>query len=264
MLWLGELTSPRGLAYLWLEKHQFAENPGRMLIADSRMVGDDVLDNYPALPPKYIEVAYPGVDLDEIDQALAKTDKKSLRDQLGLHPDDFALLFVGTEFKRKGLDFLLKAVSLVKDKKVKLLVAGAGDINAYQNKAEQMGIADQVSFLGKIADIYPLYIMADTFTLPTLSDPCPIAPLEAMTCGTPTIMSAASYCGTAEHVQNNEAIIVQNPRDSKEIAIAIEILLDQSVRLEYAKKGRELGKTLGWEHTTDITIKAFAKVIKNR
>jgi glycosyltransferase involved in cell wall biosynthesis len=85
-----------------------------------------------------------------------------------------------------------------------------------------------------------------------------------MTCGTPTIMSAASYCGTAEHVRNHEAIIVSDPRDSQEIARAIETLLDRTVRLEYARKGRELGRTLGWEHTTAITMEAFAKIIKSR
>jgi UDP-glucose:(heptosyl)LPS alpha-1,3-glucosyltransferase len=264
MRWLGELTSPRGLAYLWLEKSQYTAKPGRLLIADSRMVADDVRRNYPNLPAKFIKVAYPGVDLAEIDQALRTTDRQALRAQYGLQPDDFALLFVGTEFKRKGLDFLLPALSLITDKKVRLLVAGAGDISGYQHKAEQLGLGDRVSFLGKIADICPLYIMADAFVLPTLSDPCPIAPLEAMTCGTATIMSAADYCGTAEHVRHNEAIIVRNPRDSREIARAIATLLDRTVRQEYAKKGRELGQTLGWEHTTALTLEAFAEVLESR
>jgi glycosyltransferase involved in cell wall biosynthesis len=85
-----------------------------------------------------------------------------------------------------------------------------------------------------------------------------------MTCGTATIMSAASYCGTAEHVRHNEAIIVRNPRDSREIARAIEGLLDQDIRLAYAQKGRELGQTLGWEHTTALTLDVFAEVLESR
>lgn len=264
LLWLGELTSPRGLSYLWLEKNQYQAKPGRILIADSRMVGDDVLDNYPNCPPEQIEVAYPGVDLAEIDQALAKYDPAQLRERHGLAPDELALLFVGTEFKRKGLDFLLKALSLVKNQKVRLLIAGPGDITTYQTMAEQLGIADRVSFLGRIADIYPYYIMADIFVLPTLSDPCPIAPLEAMACGTPTVMSGGEYCGTAEHIKNDEAIIVANPRDGEEIARAIELLLDRDTRLAYGKKGRQLGKKLGWEHTTEITLAAFARTGKGR
>lgn len=264
MLWLGELTSPRGLAYLWLEKSQYTAKPGRVLIADSRMVRDDVLANYPSLPPAYLEVAYPGVDLAEIDLALAQTDRQALRQEYNLQPDDLALLFVGTEFKRKGLDFLLQALGKINNKKVKLLIAGAGDITAYQQRAGQLGIGEQVTFLGKIAEICPLYILADAFVLPTLSDPCPIAPLEAMACGTATIMSAPAYCGTAEHVRNGEAIILANPRDSGEIAKAIAALIDQKVRLEYGHKGRELGRTLGWEHTTAITLQAFTRIIRSR
>jgi len=263
LLWLGELTSPRGLAYLWLEKTQFNGDPGRRLIADSGMVRDDVIDNYP-LSADYFNVAYPGVDLEEIDLALAATDKENLRKKHGLAGDDFALLFVGTEFRRKGLDALLEGLSRLAQKNVQLLIAGAGDIDNYRKKAEQLGIGDQVTFLGKINDIYPLYIMADAFILPTLSDPCPIAPLEAMTCGTATIMSDIPYCGTAEHVRNNEAIILKNPRDSREIVGAIRELLDPDTRNIYAEKGRKLGRELGWEHTTDITLETFSSILKKK
>ena len=263
LLWLRELTSPRGLSYLWLEKSQYSANPERYLLADSKMVRDNVLHNYP-LPPQQIGVAYPGVDLDEVDQALASTKRDALRKEYGIAPDELTLLFVGTEFKRKGLDALLNGFSQVKAQNITLLIAGDSDIKGYQQKAEQLGIANKVTFLGKVAAIYPLYILADIFILPTLSDPCPIAPLEAMTCGTPTIMSSAPYCGTAEHVQHNEAIILEDPRDSNEITQAIEHLVDPKLREEYAHKGQELGRKLGWEHTTDITLQAFSTILKNR
>lgn len=264
LLWLGELTSPRGLAYLWLEKSQYSARADRLLVADSRMAADDVLENYPGVPREQIGVAYPGVDLQEIDQALAATDREELRRQHGLSPADYALLFVGTEFKRKGLDALLKGLSLARTKSAKLLVAGAGDLATYRQQAERLGIGDRVSFLGRIAEIYPYYILADAFVLPTLADPCPLAPLEAMTCGTATIMSTTPWCGTAEHVKNDEAVILQNPKDAEAIARAIDRLTDPAVRSGYAERGRTLGRTLGWEHTTAITLATFAKVLKKR
>lgn len=265
LLWLGELTSPRGLAYLWLERSQFAGRPNRLLIADSRMAADDVLANYPQLPHEQIGVAYPGVDLEEVDHALAVTDRVGLRRQHGLTPDDYALLFVGTEFKRKGLDALLKGLSLAQSKAARLLVAGQpGDLASYRQQAERLGLGDRVTFLGRIAEIYPCYILADAFVLPTLADPCPIAPLEAMTCGTATIMSATPWCGTAEHVKNDEAVILQNPKDAGEIARAIDRLADPAVRQGYAERGRALGRTLGWEHTTAITLATFARVMRAR
>ncbi len=263
LLWLGELTSPRGLAYLWLERSQYAPRPDRLLVADSRMAAADVLENYPRLPREQIGVAYPGVDLEEIDQALASTNGDEARRKLGLTPDDFALLFVGTEFKRKGLDALLQGLSIAKSKSAKLLVVGQpSDLASYRQQAERLGLGDRVQFLGRIAEIYPLYILADAFLLPTLADPCPIAPLEAMTCGTATIMSGVPWCGTAEHVKNNEAIILPNPRDAQEIARAIDRLADPAVRQGYAERGRALGRTLGWEHTTAITLATFARVIQ--
>ncbi len=261
--WLGELTSPRGLAYLWLEKRQYGDQPGRLLVADSRMVADDVFENY-RLPAERIKVAYPGVDLEEIDRALAHADRPALRSGYGLTDSDCALLFVGTEFRRKGLDTLLKALARPATGDTRLLVAGSGDIPAYRQQAEQLGVADRVTFLCRVADIYPLYILADVFVLPTLADPCPIAPLEAMTCGTATIMSATPWCGTAEHVHNDEAVILKDPRDPEEIAAAIGRLCNPEVRAEYARKSRELGRTLGWDHTTAITQSAFDQILAAR
>jgi len=227
------------------------------------MVKNNVLENY-ELPPDCISVAYPGVDLEGLDRALAKTDREELRQRHGLTPEDYALLFVGTEFKRKGLDALLKGLSQAKNREAKLLVVGGGDISTYRAKARQLGLADRVSFLGLSAEIYPLYILADAFILPTLSDPCPIAPLEAMTCGTPTVMSDTKWCGTAEHVKDDEAVILRDPRDSGEIARAIDRLADPEVRRGYAERGRNLGRTLGWEHTTEITLDVFDRVLRGR
>jgi len=263
-LWLSELTSPRGLAYLWLEKKQYTARQARLLVADSQMTVEDVLENYPELPPDRLIVAHPGVDLEEIDQALASSDQEALRRQYHLTPENFALLFVGTEFKRKGLDALLKGLRLAKCDSARLLVAGAGDLPTYRRLAEQLGLADRVSFLGRISDIYPLYILADAFILPTLDDPCPIAPLEAMSCGTATIMSTTPWCGTAEHIGNDEALILRDPRDSGEIAKAIDRLADPDVRRGYAERGRKLGQGMGWEHTTRITLETFERVLNER
>jgi UDP-glucose:(heptosyl)LPS alpha-1,3-glucosyltransferase len=266
-LWLSELTSPRGLAYLWLEKCLYTFRPGSLLIADSRMVKNNVLENY-HLPPDYISVAYPGVDLEGLDQALAGTDREAVRRKHGLTPEDYVLLFVGTEFKRKGLDALLGGLSQAENRAAKLLVVGGGggngDIATYRAKAAQLGLGDRVTFLGLSPDVYPLYILADVFILPTLSDPCPIAPLEAMTRGTPTVMSGAKWCGTAEHVKDDEAIILRDPRDSEEIARAIDRLADPAVRRGFSERGSALGRDLGWEHTTAITLDVFAQVLKNR
>ncbi len=263
LLWLGEITSPRGLAYLGLEKSQFTFRPGRRLISDSKMARDDVIENYP-LPEDYFTIAYPGVEFEAIDRAIAATDREKTRRELGLAAADFALLFVGTEFKRKGLDALLAGLRLVGDKRVKLVVVGGGDIDNYRAKARELEIEDQVIFTGMARDIYPLYIMADAFCLPTLADPCPIAPVEAMACGTATIMSNVPWCGTAEHVKNDEAIILGDPRDPEEIKKAIIRLLNDDEREKISSRGRDLARSITWEATTAATMTAFNEVLARR
>jgi len=263
LLWLGELTSPRGLSYLWLEKRQFTPMPGRRYIADSAMVRDDVIENY-GLPAELFTIAYPGVEFTALDRAIETTNREDTRRGLGIGADDFALLFVGTEFRRKGLDTILEAIARIRDERVKLVVAGGGDIEGYRAKAARLGVDGRVIFTGLVRDIYPLYIMADCFCLPTLSDPCPIAPIEAMACGTATIMSDVPWCGTAEHVKEDEAVILKDPRDPEEIEKAVIRLLDPDERERIAEKGRRLARNITWETAAGAAIDTFAQVMAER
>jgi len=265
LLWLGELTSPRGLAYLGLEKNQFNPRPGRRYIADSAMTQDDVIENY-HLSPDLFTIAYPGVDFNAIDQAMDRVNRDQARAELGLKPEDLAIVFVGTEFKRKGLDGLLAALALVDDKRVKLVVVGGGggDIETYRRMAGKLALTERVYFAGLLPDIYPCYIAADIFCLPTLADPCPIAPIEAMACGTATIMSRVPFCGTAEHVKDNEAVILDDPRDPEEIRAAISRLLDPDERGKIAEKGKKTARKITWQAAAAATEEAISLALADR
>lgn len=261
IIWLSVLISPRSLAYLWIEKKQFTYTADRRLIAVSKTVRDDVINNY-HLPQSFFYLAYPGVDYTYIETIITKTDKKQLRSNLNINNENVVVIFVGTEFKRKGLDTLLDAIAKCSKLPLSLLVAGGGEIDTYQNKAQALGIADKVTFLGLVKDIFPFYSIADIFVLPTLSDPCPMSPVEAMACGVATIMSTTPYCGTAEHISQGEAVLLQNPRDKEELAAAIRLLVDQETRKAISEKGRKLAYRLSWEQTTENTLNAYSLIKK--
>ena len=59
------------------------------------------------------------------------------------------------------------------------------------------GIADRVHFPGfqRGKQVYECYKASDVFVMPSVSEPFGIAPLEAMQCGTPSIISKQSGCG---------------------------------------------------------------------
>lgn len=266
-IWASIVTSPRDLAYLWLEKRQFAHKKDRQFIAVSENIKKDVQANYGS-PDESFSLAYPGVDLAQFGQEVAtnKT-RESLRAKIGISKDDVVILFVGTEFRRKGLGALLSAYALIDRKNTKLVVAGGGGgkEKIYSQMASNLGVAEDVVFLGLVRDPASVYGLADIFVLPTLSDPSPMAPIEAMASGVATIMSSARYAGSAEHIRDGGAIILDDPQDPREIARAIDHLRqDKGARNELAQKGRQVTEALTWDRTTRNTLQAYMTVLAKR
>ena len=265
LLWLSIALSPRKLAWLWLEKKQFTSDPNKVFIAVSEMVKNDVQSNY-SLTDKSFCIAFPGVNMDMYAEEMSFDEIKRFRFNLGIDEDDLAVLFVGTEFKRKGLDALFKSLSLIHNPKIKLVIAGGGGgkMSRYVKMAQKLKLQKRITFMGLVKDIQKLYTICDAFVLPTLVDPCAMAPLEAMSAGLPTALSKPDYCGASGHVKNKEALIIENPRDHQEIAKIIRQFMDKEVRKNFGEKGRELVKELTWEKTTMATLSCYAKTIRDK
>ena len=252
--------SPRIAYYLWLEKQQFTPKCGRRLIAVSEHVMKDVVSAYPALHASDFDYAYPGVDSDKF-QVSNQSVRLAERKRLGLD-DKLTICFVGTEFERKGLATLVEAMAILKDKPLKLLVAGGGDIGYYTNMVINLGIRDKVVFLGLVKNVQAVYAASDIYVLPTLSDPCPMAPLEAMASGLPAIISNANITGVSEHIKKSEALLLEDPRNAQELASKILALLNPDVRGEYIKRGLELVQNITWNDTARLTLNSYYKSIE--
>ena len=77
-------------------------------------------------------------------------------------------------------------------------MAGSGDmLNDMIELAAARGIADRFHFPGFMRgkQVYECYKNSDVFVMPSVSEPFGIAPLEAMQCGCPSIISKQSGCG---------------------------------------------------------------------
>ena len=256
LVWISVLTSPRHLAYLWLEKKQFTCEKNRLFIAVSENVKKDVRANY-FLTEEDFRIAYPGVDMKRSQRGNASEYREKQRSNLGIDNNNIVILFVGTEFKRKGLEALLKGVAAMEDDSIKLLVAGGGKQNKYRKLAKRLGITKSVIFLGLVTNIEDIYTMSDIYVLPTLSDPYAMAPIEAMASGIPTVMSASKYAGCSEHIRNGEALLLENPKNPLEIKNCLKKLMDKKHRMTLVEKGYELTRKLTWEKTTEDTLDVF-------
>jgi UDP-glucose:(heptosyl)LPS alpha-1,3-glucosyltransferase len=262
LIWLSIALNPRKMAYLWLENRQFSYNNKRMLIAVSDNVKRNVRANYP-LPDEYFGLAFPGADHSLNNGERGAESREAERKRLGINKDDLVILFVGTEFRRKGLDALLRGFAMIVKNNIKLLIAGGGEKKRrYKRLVKELGISDHVIFLGLVEDMENIYAISDIYILPSLSEPAGMAPIEAMAAGIPTIISSSRYAGSAERIKDGEAIILENPDQPNNIANALSRLFDGDLRKELGAKGRELAKHLTWEQTTKDTLDVYYRILE--
>lgn len=262
---IGLVLSPRRLAWRWLESRQFSERGARVVIAVSEQVKRNVQTHY-QLPDRRFSLAYTGVELPRVEVEPDRQRDAGLRAEFGIAQNDLVVLFVGTEFKRKGLDALLHGLALLPRSRVTLLVAGGGGgrLEHYKALADRLQLGREVKFLGLVSDVERLYPLADVFILPTLADPCPLSPLEAMAAGVATVMSSSEFNGSAELITKGEALILTDPNDPHEIASNLTALMDGHARASLAEKGRQLVRQLTWDKTAEETLSVYRDVIRMR
>jgi len=182
---------------LSLEHSLFSGGNTRRVIAGSQMVKDEIVNIYP-YPADRIDLVRNGVPLEKFrfDPEL----REKSREELTLKPDQTVLLFAGSGWPRKGLLSAIEAMALCRDSKMRLLVAGRGNVKPYKTKRLWFWREDPLRFLGEVADMLPVYAAADIFILPTIYDPFSNACLEALACGLPVITTRSN--GFSEVIQN--------------------------------------------------------------
>lgn len=104
------------------------------------------------------------------------------------------ILFLSRIHVKKGIEFLLEAVSLLKSQLegYTVTIAGEGEeeyLSSLKSKAKELGIEKMVNFCGGVygEKKWELYRNADVFVLPTYSENFGIVIAEALASGTPVI-----------------------------------------------------------------------------
>lgn len=166
---------------LRLEAALLEERGAERIIANSRMVRDEIVDLYNYRKDK-IDIVPNGIPLAQFrfDPEL----REKTRAELGLTNDQVALLFAGTGWERKGLRYAIDAIEASDNPNLQLLIAGRGNERRYQ--------CDRAMLLGEVREMRPIYAAADIFILPTIYDPFSNACLEALACGLPVITTRAN------------------------------------------------------------------------
>ncbi|MBD1395404.1 glycosyltransferase family 4 protein [Mucilaginibacter glaciei] len=209
-----------------------------------------MVQNYVARSAK-ISVVHHGIDekfkpLCNCQAAIVQTVKEKYN-----LPDRY-LLFVGRINIRKNLDNLIKALGMLIDSDVKLVVVG--ERTALNLKLEEMIAAEQlggrVIFTGHVPeeDLYTVYANATVFCFPSYAEGFGLPPLEAMRCGVPVVVSDR----TAMPEVCGDAALYANPDDAEDIARKIRVLLnDHSFYLKKADEGIAQSEKYSWKKSAD-------------
>jgi len=170
--------NPKHRQLLELEQQVFDPENTRVIIANSRMVREEILA-FSGFPAGRVHVVYNGLS------APTPPEERSVsRERLGLDEGEFCALFVGSGWERKGLRTAIRAVEMMES--TTLLVAGRGPADAFRSS--------RARFLGPTGDLAALFGAADVFVLPTWYDPFSNACLEALAAGLPVITTPANGC----------------------------------------------------------------------
>lgn len=218
--WEAQLQrrNPRHRSILDLERQLYHPAGPRQIIVQSAFDRDLLRTHYQVAAGR-ITVIPNGVDLREFSLS-ARNERVLTRQKLGIGDDAKLLLFAGSDFRRKGLETLLRTLPLLAGSNTHLLVAGDGPIPRYAALAEQLGVSTQVRFLGKVTQMSELYAAADLLVLPTRYDPFASVVLESLACGTPAV---TSICGGAALALDDALAgsVFQDPLNCEELAVAI-------------------------------------------
>ena len=179
----------RNGALCWRKKREKAVvKSANTTICNSQYTASTVRRAY-QMPTSRVGLIYKAIDLKPFKNAARAANKSTSSSRQ-------EILFVGENWRRKGLDTLLKAISLLKtgQPEIRLRIYGKPDLATRQefaNLAEQLGITDHISFEGHIDrdDLPSALACADILALPSYEEALGLVAIEALATGIPVVAS---------------------------------------------------------------------------
>jgi len=180
---------------LTAERRMFASHRLKKVICISDMVRQDVQRFY-NVPDDRLVTIYNGIDLVAFSPDCV-VNRQEVRQTLGIPQEALTYVFVGSGYKRKGLEVAIRALP----PEAHLIVVGKDkETPRFQKIAAETGAntkeSQRVHFVGPQKDVRPYYGAADAFVFPTVYEPFGSVVLEAMACGLPVITT--NRCGAGE------------------------------------------------------------------
>tara|TARA_Y100000034_G_scaffold130601_1_gene189419 strand:- start:1539 stop:2651 length:1113 start_codon:yes stop_codon:yes gene_type:complete len=181
-----------------------------------------------------IEIIYNGVDTGEFTPKIKRN--KNLE-----------IICVARLIQRKGISYLISAISKLKKKNIRLTIIGSGiEKENLGFQIKKLHLEEKVRLLNEIPHekLPEYYSNSDLFVLPSLNEGMSNTILEAIASGLPIITTDTG--GSTELIKGNGIIV--NKKNSEEIKEAIlKLYNDKDLIKEMSKKSRKRAEELDWK-----------------
>lgn len=165
---------------------------------------------------------------------------KALRKESGLSDNDFAVISVGRLESNKNTETLIKAVSALENRNVKLILCGDGEQRKYlEMLSAELGLENQVLFLGNVTDMKNVYRAADVLAAASFREGLSRTVMEAMASGLPCVIS--NIRGNTDLIEDGKGGFLCEPTDFKAYSEAI-TALSQDASLRESMKNENLNR----------------------
>jgi glycosyltransferase involved in cell wall biosynthesis len=224
------------------ERLCFGASRSATFVGVSEGVAEEVRQHYPRVADRVMSIPN-GVGTEAFSPGRRKAQAQALRERLELSESRLVAAFVGSEWERKGLEPLIRALPFASGWDV--VVAGSGDQKRYQELADSLGVGDALRWLGVSRDIQLVYELADVFLFPSSYEAFSLATLEAAASGLPILTTPVN--GVAELLTDgqNGFLISREPRL---IAQRLgRLAADPDLRRRMGRAARESALEFRWE-----------------
>jgi UDP-glucose:(heptosyl)LPS alpha-1,3-glucosyltransferase len=199
-----------------LESRTFDPANTRRIIVNSEMVKREILAHF-QFPPDRIHLVRNGVEV----ARFQKGERAATRAGLGIGDRDYVILFVGSGWERKGLQYLIRALPVSSRVQVRLLVVGKG--------RRPGGAPANVIFAGEMSDVENAYAAADLFVFLPIYEPSSNVVAEALAAGLPVVTTAQN--GASELIAGGvNGSVIPSPTDTEMATDAMRFWLERRSR----------------------------------
>ncbi len=275
-LWLsGHLKYPRGIVRRWarrfnrwnlkrrglarVERHLLERRPWVLCLSQAmrRFAARQF-----ALPEERLVMLMNGIDLARFDPAPGARSRAALRAEWRIAADQPLALFVGHDWKRKGVAEAIEALAGVRDRRLALMIVGGGAPREYQKLARRLKVEPRVLFIDRVADPRPFYGAADFLLLPTREDTCSLVVLEALAMGLPVVTTRQN--GASEMIQNGTQGLIVERGDAGGLVAALESMLEAGRLAEMSRAALALREELSFDRHVERIVEVYERVLGER